>query len=123
MRDSLIDNALTTAIKNTKGAFAAVLFEMTGIIVSKIDLSERFNVDNAAMAYVELILASKRASLAAGGDGQVDGVITYSNLTYVLMERLDDDYLIGMGIAINGNLGQARLAIRKLKPEIREILG
>ncbi|MCD4733222.1 hypothetical protein K8R78_03170 [bacterium] len=123
MRDSLIDNALTTAIKNTKGAFAAVLFEMTGIIVSKIDPSERSNVDNAAMAYVELILASKRASLAAGGDGQVDGVITYSNLTYVLMERLDDDYLIGMGIAINGNLGQARLAIRKLKPEIREILG
>jgi|GEM_PF-3428855 len=123
MRDSLIDNALTTAIKNTKGAFAAVLFEMTGIIVSKIDLSERFNVDNAAMAYVELILASKRASLAAGGDGQVDGVITYSNLTYVLMERLDEDYLIGMGIAINGNLGQARLAIRKLKPEIREIMG
>ncbi len=123
MRDSSIDDALTTAIKNTNGAFAAVLFEMTGIIVSKIDFSERFDVDSAAMAYIELILASKRASLAAGGDGQVDGVITYSNLTYVLMERLDDDYLIGMGIAINGNLGQARLAIRKLKPEIRALMG
>jgi len=123
MRDNSIDDALTRALKSTKGAFAAVLFEMTGIIVSKIDFSERFNVDDAAMAYIELILASKRASLASGGDGQVDGVITYSNLTYVLMERLDEDYLIGMGIAIDGNLGQARLAIRKLKPEIRAILG
>ncbi len=122
MRDNTIDSLLTKAITSTKGAFTAVLFEVTGIIVSKIDFSERFNVDNAANAYVDVMKSAKRASRASGGDGQVDGMIIYSNLTYVMMEELDNEYMIGMGLTIDGNLGQARLALRNLKPKIREIL-
>jgi len=117
-----IRGALMKAVQDTKGAFAAVLFEMTGIMVDKIDVSGRFNVDHAAMSYIGVLLAARKASLDSGGDGVIANIIVSSNMTHVVFTPLTENYLVGMGVFLGGNLGQALLTMRRLKANLGPVI-
>jgi len=117
-----IRGALMKAIQDTKGAFATVLFEMTGIMVDKVDISGRFNVDNAAMSYIGVLLAARKASLDSGGDGQIANIIVSSNMTHVVFAPMSENYLVGMGVFLGGNLGQALLTMRRLKEHLGPLI-
>ncbi len=86
------------------------------------DISGRFNVDNAVMSYIGVLLAARKASLDSGGGGVINNLIVTSNMTHVVFGPLGKDCLFGMGIFLGGNLGQALRTLRRVRKELTPIL-
>ncbi|MCD4733223.1 hypothetical protein K8R78_03175 [bacterium] len=117
-----IKQALERAVSNTSGAFAAALFENTGILVDVVDHKAGFHPETATMAYVEALRAAKQASLDAGGSGNVKNLLITTDQAQMLLVPVDETYIVGIGLEPDGNLGQARLALRRLCKELVNLL-
>jgi len=117
-----IKQALETAVGNTSGAFAAALFENTGILVDVVDYKAGFHPETATMAYVEVLRAARQASLDAGGGGNLKELLITTDQAQMLLAPVDETYIVGIGLEPDGNLGQARLAIRRLHKELANLI-
>ncbi len=117
-----IKQALKKAVKDTAGAFAAALFENNGILVDAVDYKAGFHPETAAVAYVEALRAARQASLDAGGSGNIKNMLITTDDAQMLLAPVSDIYIVGIGLKPDGNLGQARLALRRLSAELMAIL-
>ncbi len=79
-------------------------------------------MNNAAMSYIGVLPAARKASLDSGGDGVINNLIVTSNMNHVVFGPLGEDYLFGMGVFLGGNLGRSLLTLRRVRKELTPIL-
>lgn len=119
--DERLAQILRHSVKSVRGGFAAALFEDSGIMVGAWTEARGFRPDTAADAFVEALRVARRASDEAG-TGDVQQLIIETSSARLLIHHLAEHYVVGLGLDRDGNLGQARLALKRLDDDLKPLL-
>jgi predicted regulator of Ras-like GTPase activity (Roadblock/LC7/MglB family) len=112
---------LQRTVEAVRGAFAAALFEDNGILVAVYSARPDFHVETAADAFVESLRAARQAVETMGLGGVQQLIVETPNAT-LLIHPLFDHYSLGLGLERGGNLGQARLTLKRLEEDLLPVI-
>lgn len=112
---------LRDAVESTRGSFAAGLFEDSGIMIAVYSAQPGFDSGTAANAFGEALRSSRFAADEVRL-GEVRQLIIETPQATLFIHPLVDCYTLGLGLESSGNLGQARLTLKRLQEALLPLL-
>ncbi|MHC1584947.1 MAG: roadblock/LC7 domain-containing protein [Candidatus Syntropharchaeia archaeon] len=116
-----LERILNDMLKNVDGSVAAAVVGFDGMVVEGIKNDPNFQMEESAAAAAMGLTYSKKMMEDAGA-GKVKELITITDSTIFFMRPINEDYWIGIALTANGNLGKARLEMKKAMPLVQKEL-
>jgi len=119
------ESILEGIVADCKGAVGLALMENDGIPIAQVgghpDAGDPLigDIASAGVEFGRIIGEITKASNALGGGGVSETVVTLERFTLIFC-HVDDDVMLVMALAPDGNLGKARYLIRRSLVTIRQ---
>lgn len=89
----------------------------SGMSIGGGSIDPRFDATVASASYAEVVKANSRALALLGMDPEsTEDILITTTSTYILLRLLGGDYYHGLAIGKDGNLGLARVIMKKYEP-------
>ncbi|HDM36324.1 MAG TPA: hypothetical protein ENG09_03605 [Candidatus Syntrophoarchaeum butanivorans] len=116
-----LERILNDVLKNVDGSIGIAVAGFDGMPVATAQTDPNFPMEESvASAAMGLTYAKKMMEDA--GAGKVKESMTMADAAIFFMRPLDEEYWIGIALAANGNLGKARLEMKKALPLVQKEL-
>jgi predicted regulator of Ras-like GTPase activity (Roadblock/LC7/MglB family) len=119
------ESILEGIVSNCKGAIGLVLMETDGIPIAQaeghpgVEDPLRGDIASAGIEFGRIIGEITKASDALGGGAVSETVVTLERFTLIFC-HVEEDVMLVMALATDGNLGKARYLIRRSLVAIRQ---
>ncbi len=119
------ESILEGIVSGCKGAIGLALMERDGIAIAQVaghpDVEDPLNgeITSAGVEFGRIIGEITKASGALGGGAGSETVVTLEHFTLIFC-HVDEDVMLVMALATDGNLGKARYLIRRSLVAIRQ---
>jgi predicted regulator of Ras-like GTPase activity (Roadblock/LC7/MglB family) len=113
--------ALNDMVNNTDGSIGAGLIGLDGIVIDQVSTRTDFDITVAGAEYATIIKNSLKAS-ENFGLGKTGEIMISTDTTSMVMMVIGDQYFVALALALDGNLGRARLELKKLIPKFEQAL-
>lgn len=91
----------------------------SGMSIGGGSIDEEFDSDMASASYAEVIKSNRRALELLGMDDQsTEDILITTEMAYLLLRELNDQYYHGLAISRDGNLGMARMLMKRYSDKI-----
>jgi predicted regulator of Ras-like GTPase activity (Roadblock/LC7/MglB family) len=118
------DQVLQSIVDQGKGVLGAVLMGGDGIAIASAQpqaASGHVDISTAGVEFERILAEVDKASDAIGGGPVSELVVTLASLT-LIFSVVEDDVMMVVALAPDGNLGKARYLIRRNLVSIRQEL-
>jgi predicted regulator of Ras-like GTPase activity (Roadblock/LC7/MglB family) len=121
------ESILQTVVDECGGGLAAVLMGSDGIPIAEVqaqtpnDSNSTADIGTAGVEFARVLSEVRKASDASEGGGMKELVVGLENFT-LLFRSVDEDILLVLALAPDGNLGKARYLMRRHLLAIRQEL-
>lgn len=89
----------------------------SGMSIGGGSVDPRFDATVASASYAEVVKSNTRALQLLGMDpDSTEDILITTRSTYILLRLLDGEYYHGLAIGKDGNLGLARVIMKKYEP-------
>ena len=108
--------ALNDMVSNTDGAIGAGLVGLDGMLIDQVSTKVDFDITVAGAEYATIIKNALKAS-ENFGLGKTGEIMISTDTSSMVMVLVGDQYFVALALALDGNLGRARLELKKLVPK------
>ena len=113
--------ALNDMVQNTDGSIGAGLVGLDGIVIDQVSTRTDFDITVAGAEYATIIKNALKASQNFGL-GKTGEIMISTDTTSMVMVLIGNQYFLALALALDGNLGRARLELKKLIPKFEQAL-
>jgi len=116
-----MERILDDILKNVDGSIGIAVAGYDGMPVATAQTDPNFPMeDSVASAAMGLTYSKKMMEDASAG--KVKESMTTTDAAIFFMRPIDEEYWIGIALAASGNLGKARLEVKKVLPLVEKQL-
>ncbi|OFV68176.1 MAG: hypothetical protein SCAL_000816 [Candidatus Syntrophoarchaeum caldarius] len=112
---------LNDILKNVDGSIAVAIAGYDGMPVASAQTDPNFSIEDAVASAAMGLTYSKKMMEDASA-GKVKESMTTTDAAIFFLRPIDEEYWIGMALEANGNLGKARLEMKKAIPLVQKQL-
>lgn len=95
----------------------------SGMSIGGGSIDDEFDSDMASASYAEVIKSNRRALELLGMDDQsTEDILITTDMAYLLLRELNQQYYHGLAIGRDGNLGMARMLMKRYSNKILEAI-
>jgi len=95
----------------------------SGMSIGGGSIDNEFDSDMASASYAEVIKSNRRALELLGMDDQsTEDILITTEMAYLLLRELNDQYYHGLAISRDGNLGMARMLMKRFSGKILDAI-
>jgi predicted regulator of Ras-like GTPase activity (Roadblock/LC7/MglB family) len=95
----------------------------SGMSIGGESIDPEFDSDMASASYAEVVKSNRRAlDLLGMDDSATEDILITTEQVYLLLRELGDEYYHGLAISREGNLGMARMLMKKYAPKFLEAI-
>ncbi|WP_201328034.1 roadblock/LC7 domain-containing protein [Thermotomaculum hydrothermale] len=121
-----LEKLLESAAKEIAEMVGASVVNMeTGLALASYSVDPSFDVSVSSAAYAEVLKQNDVALDLLGGPevvGEVEDILVTTDKFYFLVRKLGNKHFLGVAITKKGNLGLARVIMKKYEPKMEEEL-
>ncbi len=116
-----VKDLLRSLVGGIEGLVGAVVVGMDGAAIESLKVDPKFSVEEIAQ---EGAISSKVLDYMCQkvDGGAIDHVMLVAERYIILLAMAGQDYYVGIVINPRGNVGKARLQLRRFMPEIASVL-
>ena len=116
-----MERILNEVLKDVDGAIGVGVAGFDGMSVATVQSDPNFAMEDS-IASAAMGLATAQKMMKDVGAGTLKESMTTTDAAIFFMRPIDEEYWLGIALAANGNLGKARLEMKKALPRIQKEL-
>ncbi|MHC1603945.1 MAG: roadblock/LC7 domain-containing protein [Candidatus Syntropharchaeales archaeon] len=116
-----LERILNDLLKDVDGSIGIAIAGFDGMSVATAQSDPNFKMEDS-VASAAMGLSTSQKMMRDAGAGAVKESMTTTDAAIFFMRPIDEEYWLGIALAANGNLGKARLELKKALPRIQKEL-
>ena len=112
---------LEQVVQSVEGSIGIGLVGLDGLVIEQVSVKSDFDINEVGVEYSGMLKSAQKSSLEYGLGATLEVLITTEKAIMIMMS-VADQYFVSLALSVDGNLGRARLEMKKAIPKLAEDL-